>query len=288
MKPYLPSKIIKNGFKPESTDHRDYSFPRMFGSVTIFKKELNLDAGLTNRSQNGDGYPNGCTGYAQTDLCVDEDKIIYDPIYTYHKTLFMENKKPDSNQGASLRDSLKSTIIYGVMPVDGKDKNPYAHRRGAYANVRDVTELDAFDDIRSAIQKNNRSVSIGTPWFYEWSATGKDGIIQDIDFLKYSKRVLFRNGLALTTQHPWHNYKICGWKEINGEPYLIAKVWLGKNWGDNGFCYFSRKTVNMMMQILGTDAFTLVRLTDATIANVKFTTLQFIMSFLRRIVKLKV
>ena len=283
---YLPSRMIKNGTLPTKPDHRDYSFPKMFGSTQIFDKELNLDVGLTNRNQDADGYYNGCTGYTQSDLCVDEDKVIYDPIFTYKKTLFMEDRAKEV--GTSIRSSLKSTIIFGVMPTIKQPKDPYLYRRGSFANVRDISMLDDFDDLRSAMQIQKIPLSIGTPWFPKWSTASKNGIIPEIDFTKYTKKSFFSKTISLKANLPWHNYKICGWKEINGEPYLIGKPWIGKQWGDNGFCYFSRNTINKVMKIYGTSAFTLTPFIKSKkqIEHVEITILQYIISLLRQLLGL--
>ena len=55
----------------------------------------------------------------------------------------------------------------------------------------------------------------------------------------------------------WHNWAIKGWKTMGGEPYLIGKAWGGKTLGENGWLYFDRETINKVLAIEGTGAFTL-------------------------------
>lgn len=256
--------MVKNGLKPISKDHRDRSFPRTFGTVNNFAAELNLDV-FGFPDQNLEGYPDGCTGYAQTEICQDEDKAEYQPSFTYLKTLFMEGNV-GKQVGCDIRDSLKSTIVYGVL---GKDETDDAqatyHRRGAYYAVVDSPDLDAFDDVRSAIVLNNRTVSVGTPWFPEFETVGQDGVLP-----------LFASPVTI-----FHNWKVCGWKQINGQPYLIGKTWQGPSYGDHGYCYLSRTLFNELMSLSGSGAFTVRKAASSDYLLVKLDILTTVVSYLR-------
>ena len=260
--------MIQTGTLPVVKDHRDRSFPRTFGSVRSFPTDFNTDAGLTMPDQNADGYPNGCTGYTQSELATDEDKQVYDPAYTYDKSLFIMGGK--DGDPVDMRSSLKSTIIYGLKLKGNDTDNPYSHRRGAYYNVTDETGLDYFDDIRSALLTNNYSVSIATPWYSEWN---------------YGNGTVSNPGSQIIS---WHNWKVCGWKTIGGVPFLVGKTWQGKNVGDNGWLYFSRECINAIMEISGTGAFTLAPASPSNLQNIKTTFLEWILSYLRNVVGLNV
>lgn len=267
----LSKIMIYHGVLPVVKDHRDRSYPRTFGSVRSFPTNFCTDAGLTMPDQNADGYPNGCTGYTQSELCTDEDKKVYDPAYTYEKALFIMGGK--NGDPVDMRSSLKSTIIYGVKLKGDDTDNPYTHRRGAYYNVTDETELDTFDDIRSALLTNNYSVSIATPWYLEWDEQAKNNGIVSM-------------GSQITS---WHNWKVCGWKTLeNGVPYLIGKTWQGDKVGDKGWMYFPREVINAVMQIRGTGAFTLAPASPSNLQNIKTTFLEWILSYLRNVVGLPV
>lgn len=129
--------------------------------------------------------------------------------------------------------------------------------------------MDSFDLIRNALQLNQRSVSMATPWYPTWAKT-TNGIIAPPN--SYD-----------TTFASWHNWKCCGWKTINGVPYLIGKSWQGKTYGDNGFCYFPRDVINQVMSIPGTGAFTLTPYTNATAQTVVLTLWEYVGSYLRLI-----
>lgn len=268
---------IKHGVLPTKRDGNDYSFHKTFGAIAPydFPDTYDCDAGLTMPDQNADGFSEGCTGYTQSELCGDEDGVVYKPSYTYEKTLLMANLAPGSP--CDMRDSLKSTIVYGIQRTDeSSDLQAFPHRRGQYFNVQSTN--DAFDGIRSALWQNRiykRSVSIGTPWFSQWHAP-IDGIVP---MVSYSGN---------PNDYPWHNWKISGWKTINGIPYLIGKTWQGKRYGDNGLAYFSRDIVNKIMDIPGVAAFTLAQADPNNIQTVKLFTLQTLLSFFQRLLKLQV
>lgn len=267
---YLP----KNGVKLVKKDHRDYSLHRTFGGIAVAFTECNFDAGLTNRDQVADGLPNGCTGYTQSDISGDEDKLIYIPKYTYDKTLIMEGITPSDPQfeqvGCDIRKSLSSIIVYGLQQQGEGPELALNHRRGAYYNVDLMGSMDWFDSIRYALQINKTSISLATPWFAKF-ALPVNGIIQ----APPSYDVTFAS---------WHNHKICGWKMINGVPYLIDKSWQGSGYGDNGFVYFPREVINQLMSINGSGAFTIAPFSASNLQTVKLNLLETLLSYYRMLI----
>ncbi len=269
--------MIPQGLKPIKKDHRDYSFHRTFGNATpdVFT-EQNFDAGFPIANQDTDCLPYGCTGYAQTGLAQDEDKLQYLPKYTYDQTLMEEGILTGGPQyekvGCDIRDSLSSTIVYGLQKLGETPADALNHRRGQYFTLERVPGMDWFDSFRSCMQLNGRSISFGSPWFTSF-AMPQQGIVQ-----------------APPSYDPstasWHNHKICGWKTIGGVPYLIDASWQGPEYGDNGFVYFSREIINALMNIPGSGAFTLVPFTAANVQNVQLTLYAYLLSYLRMILAL--
>jgi hypothetical protein len=261
--------MIKSGVKKVRKDHRNYSWHRTFGSISpaIFI-ECNFDAGFPQPNQGTDGFPYGCTGYAQTGLCQDEDKAQYFPKFTYDETLNMEGifiGNPQFEEvGCSVTDSLKSTIVYGVQKIGETPAEALNHRRGAYYQIEETGQFDWFDSIRSCLQLNQQSISIATPWYS--------------DFAVPINGVLTTPSSYDTTSASWHNWKCCGWKTINGVPYLIVASWQGSAYGENGFCYVSREIINTLLDINGSAAFTLASY-SGQIQNVELTILETIQSY---------
>lgn len=277
--------MVKSGTKPSYRDNRDLDFHRNFGSFAGFSDNFSVDSGGF-PNQNADGNPYECTAYCTCDIAKDEDSIEYLPGYLYAKTLLVSGDPP-TTQGADIRTALKASTVYGLLPAgkasveledssEGFNANyrnwPIAldleaanHRRGQYFNVQPLG--DWFDGIRSAIQKNNLPVSIGTPWYPEWEQVTSDGII---------------SGLG-KQMSGWHNWKIAGWKTIDGAPYLMGKTWQGPNYGDHGWIYFSRETINALWKIYGTQAFTIAKAGTQDIQTIKVDIIQTILSFLARL-----
>lgn len=87
---------------------------------------------------------------------------------------------------------------------------------------------DLFDDMRLTLWDNRaekRSILTGTWWY-----------------LAYNGSAIIPK--TATGERGAHALKVCGWKKINGETYLIAQNSWGKLVGDNGLFYFPREVVN--------------------------------------------
>lgn len=278
--------MIHNGTKPQKKDLRKYSYHRTFGSVAFDMSsvplEFNFDAGFGMPDQEADGLSQGCTGYTQTELCQDEDMVRYDPRFTYDKTLQMEGiTKGDADfekVGCVVQDSIKSLIVYGVKPT-GDNSDPFSHRRGNYYDTLNSSGLDCFDSICKAMWMNfkntgkRRTVSIATPWFLEFNLA-RNGIVPNT--IKYSGR---------EQDYNWHNWKIAGFKKINGILYAVGKIWQGERMGDAGWMYFDRQTINTLLAIEGTLADMILPFDGTTILNVRLTIMETIASYIRNFIK---
>ncbi len=228
---------MKSAVRPVKSDHRRFSYHRTFlplaGALT---EDFDLDAGLSNPDENALGLDQACTGITQTEIAQDENKKLYDFRYTYDKTLEIEGIFPNDpafeKVGCDVEDSLKSTIIYGLKGTDGGD--PTLNKRGPYYDALDNSQgLDAFDAAIATMRAEQKSLSIVAQFLKEWLATPYTGIVTSV--------------YLPDPNAPWHNFKICGVKTIEGEVSLKAKPWLGPQWADKGYCYFSRDVFNKAM-----------------------------------------
>lgn len=263
---------MQSGAKRTKLDKRDLSYHRSFGTVPMQLSlvEYNYDCGKTMPDQNADGLPFGCTGYTTAEVAGDEDDAIYKPAYTYQKTCYIEGH--DTNRGCDIRTALKTGQVYGVQRIDETtDQEAEQHRRGKYYSVDKVSGCDWFDGFRLALRNGKRPISTGTIWFREWEQVASDGVLTS-NFVY--------NGNP--DQYPWHNYKICGEKVIDGVPYLIAKSWQGPNYGDKGWCYFSRETFNKAFDIYGTIGLVQPPFTPQDTFTIRLTMLQFVLAYLGR------
>lgn len=217
---------------------KDYDFRAVYGTTTSFPDEYFTDAGLTCPDQNRDGHPEGCVRYATTEICNDEDKVAYDvgSIFTG-----MAQMGTPVDQPADIRDGLKAAILFGIGLPGEVEANWVNHRRGAYYRVDVGTGMDRFDITRSAMLTYAKtfgkpaSVSVGSLWYPEFNSP-QQGILP----------------APMTKTANRHNYKICGWTQKFGAPYLIVKPWEGKKYGIKihdtyGLSLMSRETYNKLL-----------------------------------------
>lgn len=226
--------MVKQGTGPTRISKKDWDFHKSFGSVILpFPSEYFTDAGLWMPNQDITDpvfglppLPFGCTDYTQADLANDEAGALnFDP-------MMLENiTNANRNGGADIRQSLLAAVKLGWFT--------------GFFNVQQLRGQDMFDSIRTPMINGipeKRSVSVGTPWY---------GVFETID-----TTAILVMPESLQDSHSWHNWKICGWKNINGQPYLIGKSWQGPGYGDKGFVYFSRSLINNLMSVPGAVAFT--------------------------------
>lgn len=263
-----------SGTGPTLLDKRDRSYHRSFGTISyeLDNIEYNYDAGLTIPDQMADGFPFGCTGYTQAEVAGDEDKSVYSPAYVYQKTCDFEGHP--ANQGCDIRNAAKVGIVYGMKRPGEDDNTALNHRRGPFYSVDHLEGYDWFDSFRAALRNGRRPISIGTIWFKEWGKP-QNGILTSFAY----------DGNR--GNYPWHNYKICGEKIINEQPYLIAKTWQGRGYGDNGWCYIPRDVFNKAFDIYGTIGIIQPPFAPKDVFTIKLTILQFALLYLGRLIGLK-
>lgn len=260
--------MIISGVKPTLPDKRDRNFHTTFGAVTSFADHLFTDAGLTNPNQNTDGHPEGCVRYATTELCNDEDNVAYDVGVVFHN---MESMGTPPDAPADVRDGLESVIVYGIGTATEVVADWSKHRRGAYYAI-DRTD-DPFQGAMSAMTKYASlwgkpcSISVGSHWYTGFELVGQDGIL---------------SMPSPSDAYSQHNYKVCGWKTIDGIVYLIVKSWQGPEYGDGGYCYMSRELFNFLMDQYFSAAYVLAPFTG-DYSTVKIDGLETMVGLLRRL-----
>lgn len=262
---------MNRGLKRPSIDHRDYDFlksHRMAGVATpIFPDEYTTDAGLWMPDQDAINpqfpdtgpEPYGCTNYAQTDLTVDLTGKLFNPMVMESVT------HANALGGYDIRQSLLAAKGLGYI--------------SNFFNVRAIAPLDFFDAIRLASLSGlpeKRSVSIGTPWYTEWQAAAERVVP-----LMPMPKTLDYTGLG------WHNWKVGGWKMLNGAPVLRVKPWEGKDIGDAGWLYFPREVINAVMGVKFTIAFTATRMNITTVTPIDLSVFDTWVSILKNFLGLR-
>lgn len=193
-----------------------------------------------------------CTAFSTVSVSEDQEGVRLSPEYQFAKIKEIEGNL--YGYGSDLRSAVKSATKYGSLPYEKakeigmtfpeKDRDFLAdinnwpksfdeiaekHKKATYFKVDG--KYDVFDNIRASLwqhREEKRSIVTGALWRYEWSGA-EMGIIPET----YSTE----NGFG-------HAFKLIGVKRIYNEPYLVAQLSNGKEFGDSGLFYFPRKVVN--------------------------------------------
>lgn len=253
-------------------DHRDRdylkSFHPNFGAIKpVFPDDFDTDAHLWMPNQNevNSEFPNtpaqptGCTNYTSSDLATDLEGTLHDPAIMEAAT------HANVLGGYDIRQSLLVAKRIGFI-------------KGFY-NIKAYAPLDYFDAIRLASFSGlpeKRSVSIGTPWYAEWQwAIGSGKVLMPMP------NSLGYNGIG------WHNWKIGGWRTRNGVTTLRGKPWEGKNIGDQGWVEFDRPTINAVMNLRYTVAFTATHTTPQSVYKIDLAFMEKFQSKLKTLLGLR-
>lgn len=239
--------MIKQGTQPTIKSHKDYSH-RSFGSISVpFPSEYNTDAGFLIPNQNAEELPYGCTDETQSEVAND---LIQTQTYTAAQLEAVTHA--NALGGYDIRNSLLAARNIGWI--------------SGFFNVEAIGQ-DMFDAVRDAMVSGGterRSVSVGSKWFNSNERVDSNGILPMPDF---------------TSPYTWHNWKICGWKTIGDQVYLVGVSWQGTTYGDRGFHYISRPYFNQLMAIPGSVAFTTTKGQLPPITTVSLTFLQWLRSW---------
>ena len=261
--------MITPSLKPiKYKDHRTYDFHRTFGTIEQIPEEFNFDQTGAMPDQNAEGLPQGCTAFTVTDMASNNDKRNYtDKRYTYEKTKMMMGVKGEVP--VDQMTSMKSATIYGVKAKERPEEEALNNRQGPYFIVKRLND-SYFDGLVSAMWKKQGTLSVGTVWLGVFDYVKPNGVIPG-----FTPPQNFEVG---------HNWEACGVKVVEGERRIICKSWQGKNWGDGGYCYFSRKQIDDLLSIKGSGAFGQKSIEPGDIVRVKMTIIEQIISYIKQII----
>lgn len=270
--------MIQHGVKPVKRDIRDWSFHRTFpqhhrklGGTQLPLMIYNYDAGFGMPDQNADGFPNGCTSYCNAELCQDQDKVKYDHVELYERSLDLSNGQ--LGDGVDARDALSVLLDPGPKTLDTGVYKP----RTGYFTVDKAPGYDWFDSIRIALRSGfseRKSISLCTPWLPEFDSAGTNGVVPMIT-------TVYRDSL------PYHDHKISGEILINGVPYLCDKSWQGATIGDRGWLYFGREQINTLMDMPDCGVFVVTKVPPEGVQTIALFLYERLFILLKKIVNLR-
>lgn len=246
---------IGGGLIPLPEDSRDFSRTAVFGSIAADELptgDFMVAPPLEIKDQALEDF---CYAYATNEVSEDQELVELEPYYTAYVAKVLIQKDPAS-WGCDLRTACKAHLNpYGALEKqfspfvnyperptreevldpkswDGSDYQMLAneHRKSTFFLVDGPH--DTFDNIRAALWMHRlefQSVLTGATWRQSWSAA-LGGIVKARDYSK-------EKGTG-------HAFKLCGQKIIDGEPYIVAQLSNGVDFGNGGFFYFPRDVVN--------------------------------------------
>lgn len=292
--------ILKSGSRPNKIDARDYDFHKTFGNVgvikyPVFDPEYLCDAGLTMFNQNVANLyfdptvpaePYGCTNYCQGDCSTDTDGQVKNPAALEAVT------HANALGGFDVRQSFLAAVKIGWF--------------SAFFNITAYAPLDFFDAFRVAQisgAPERRSISWGCPWFPSWEAACNPNVNPlaimpmptDLEITTARKETgifggfhrlnhkLIRLAGGSAPAIGWHNSKLDGWTNVQGRLVYRDKSFQGNTVGNNGFIYFPREVINMVMTISGTVAFTGTKMGITAPQTIPVSVIQQVASWIRNL-----
>lgn len=257
---------MQQGVLKNNIDHRDWSFHKSFGikpGSIPFPANFTTDAGLTMPNQDianstynppAPALPYGCTSYTATELAID---ISTPPAVI--SPMVVENITQSNAKGGY---DLRQALLVGVQA-------------GLYDGIFAVQAIgqDMFDAVTDAQLSGGtqmRSVAIASKWLPPFESITSDGIIPPIVNI---------NDPNLT----YHAWKLCGRILIGDQEYQRAKSWQGLQYGQGGYCYFSRAAFNQLLSQSGAAAFVAYKGILPPIQTISTTWLQWLISYARQL-----
>lgn len=167
--------------------------------------------------------PEGCTGMADASVGESVYKIPLSPYYCYQHVCLAQGVPIGS--ACELPYALNEPVISGLQGLEESEAQALQRKMPPWWEVKPLNG-SLFKGILSALSIGGASVSFAGTW-YESYEQPVNGIVPV--------------GEGESTGHNW---VFSGQKTIGGVPYLIAESFLGANWGEGGFCFFSEAEVN--------------------------------------------
>ncbi len=267
---------MNHGARPTCLSHTDYDFFKnhKFGVAVkpTIPNEYFADAGLLNPNQEitdteftppTPPMPFGCTNFAQAGLATDLTKQIHNPNDLEAVT------HANARGGIDIRESLDGAVKLGWIK--------------SYFNVRPTGMYDWFESMQLSqvvglAAGENRSLSVGYPWFSSWEQAALAGT-KIMPMPTDTELAAIRKD---SNAFPWHNPKDDGFTSINGRLVYRCFSWQG-NIVDP--VNFPREVINMVMTIPGTVAYTASNLQMNNPLPIDLSTIQWILSFCRNLLK---
>jgi hypothetical protein len=207
---------MKFTLKPRASSSKDYSSHKSILGAVVFPNELLFLSPVL--SQDAED----CTAFSA--VAVRDSEVLngnFDPMQFWNDELAFNHDT--TSTGYDLETPAAVGVKAGFAPMGNTIRQNNA---SAYFWVTNGGGADLFDNIRTAIWRNQRPACGGLNWYNEYNTP--TGVISD-------------NGKTLLGGHA---VKIAGFTTKNGIPYLVIQNSWGVNYGSQGLFYMPRDLVN--------------------------------------------
>lgn len=252
---------IQNGAAPIKVQPRRsvHAYHGTFGAA-LPEEDFCVDPNLSWPDQNADKAPNFCVGYTGRDIICDVYHVDVSADWLYMRTLQLMGVGP-TTAGSDPHRGMQAVVAFGAPPISETPLSALTNGDLFCANPRNWPNFvqtdaapyrfngvgsalgngDPFTSIITAVKTCGYGVSVATKWFPELEKPDAKGIVQ-LPQIPW--------GIMPTAYYPslgGHNYVVKGLKTIGGVPYAMVKSHQGRGFGDNGWLYFSRETLNYVL-----------------------------------------
>lgn len=259
---------MRNGARPTKPRHLNFDFIKSFhpqiyagtAEYPTFPPEYLTDDGSWMPDQNADGLPDGCTDYGTANLA---------------KNLGV-SATPQELENITNANKLGG---YSIQMALDAARTVLKWFTATY-EINATGILDYFDAFRLAQSSGipeKRSISWGTPWFLSWENAARAG--QFIMPMPTNAELT----IARTDPDslPWHDSALIGWTPESGVTIYNDKSWQGTTVGRKGMIGFTRETINTVMALNGTAAFTASDQTPNSIETIDLSFIETWISYIR-------
>lgn len=203
---------------------------------------MNLDKMRLFPNQKIDGNGTECVALTAADICGNVDMTPYSADFLYAYTLKLMGKEPNT-AGLDPYTGMLTPIVYGLLPMNLVDFTSQTMGELYIANWKNyaiedriaaqktsragVKGLYSYKSIVGHMEKYQQGVSLTVKWYQSFDLCGPNGLLP-----------------APKGNFSYHNVAVYD----HGFLGLKLKPWLGKEFGDGGYCYMSEGIFNEVFQ----------------------------------------
>lgn len=209
------------------------------------KSFMNLDKNqfFPNQWNSIENNKNECVGLTIADVLGNAIGQLMDPDFPYSLGFYINGQSPDDG-GIDPYSALQATVAYGILPVSMETWSAKTTSELYAANFQNFTpdqvkealpfaqngikKLVTYKDVQNYLSTYKQGVVLAMDWYKSFNIPNTDGTLPA--------------PVGLNSKHA-----VAVYEDIDGKG-LRVKPWVGQQYGDNGYCYMSEATFNLVSQ----------------------------------------